>query len=268
MFNALYARQCIHSTNVIKAAVVALKQHAMPLRYSLGAGTGRHAVGVLSLLLVAISQVHAIQIQRVETDVFVSGDIVANDDVKLRNEFDAAPVKRLILVNSRGGHLTASLSIARWLSTRPVTTLVAGPCLSACSLIFMAGAERQYATGFEPRLTVIGIHGPSLPQTGQMLPERAAEMMAFYKERMGVKYDADLLHAALYEMKDATGFVLIREMARNNARDRITLHCPTAGTPRWQCTEYPRLDAYTLGLVTASDTVYLQLPDSMKPRMP
>jgi hypothetical protein len=132
----------------------------------------------------------------------------------------------------------------------------------------MAGAERQYATGFEPRLTVIGIHGPSMPLTGQMLPERAAEMMAFYKERMGVKYDADLLHAALYEMKDATGFVLIREMARNNARDRITLHCPTAGTPRWQCTEYPRLDAYTLGLVTATETVNLQLPDSMKPRMP
>ena len=69
-------------------------------------------------------------------------------------------------------------------------------------------------------------------------------------------------------MKDATGFVLIREMARNLSRDRITLHCPTAGTPRWLCTEYPRLDAYTLGLVTAADTVQVELPPSMKPRMP
>ena len=54
----------------------------------------------------------------------------------------------------------------------------------------------------------------------------------------------------------------------NQAKDRITLHCPTAGTPRWQCTEYPRLDAFTLGLVTATETVSLQLPDSMRPRMP
>ena len=210
----------------------------------------------------------AIQIHRIDSDVFVSGDIVANDDLKLRAEFEAAPVKRLILVNSRGGHLNASLNIARWLTTQPVTTLVSGPCLSACSLIFMAGKERMYATGFEPRVTVIGIHGPSLPLTGQMLPERAAEMLAFYKERMGHKYDAQLLHTALYEMKDATGFVLVREITRNPPKDRITLHCPTAGTPRWQCTEYPRLDAFTLGLVTTTETVHVQLPDSMRPRMP
>lgn len=211
---------------------------------------------------------HALEIQRIDSDVFVSGDIVAQDDLKLKAVFEAAPVKRLILVNSRGGHLNASLNIARWLTTQPLTTLVSGPCLSACSLIFMAGKERMYATGFEPRLTVIGIHGPSLPLTGQMLPERAAEMLAFYKERMGHKYDAQLLHTALYEMKDATGFVLVREITRNSPKDRITLHCPTAGTPRWQCTEYPRLDAFTLGLVTNIETVSLQLPDSMRPRMP
>ena len=210
----------------------------------------------------------AMQIQRMDSDVFVSGDIVVNDDLRLRAEFESAPVKRLILVNSRGGHLSASLAMARWLTTQSITTLAVGPCLSACSLIFMAGKERMYATGYEPRFTVIGIHGPSLPQTGQLLPERAGEMLAFYKERMGEKYDEALLHTALYGMKDASGFVLIREMARNASRDRITLHCPTSGTPRWQCTEYPRLDAFTLGLVTATDTVSVQLPDSMRPRMP
>lgn len=226
------------------------------------------ALGLCVLLGSVSLPALAIQIHRIEGDVFVSGDIVANDDLKLRAEFEAAPVKRLILVNSRGGHLNASLNIARWLTTQPVTTLVSGPCLSACSLIFMAGKERMYATGFEPRVTVIGIHGPSLPLTGQMLPERAAEMLAFYKERMGHKYDAQLLHTALYEMKDATGFVLVREITRNPPKDRITLHCPTAGTPRWQCTEYPRLDAFTLGLVTTTETVHVQLPDSMRPRMP
>jgi len=234
MFIATFARQCIHSL----AFFTHLSSRSW---FAFGTGAFWRQVGLGWMICHAVSTAYAIQIQRVETDVFVSGDIVAQDDVKLRAEFDAAPVKRLILVNSRGGHLSASLNIARWLTTRSVTTLVVGPCLSACSLIFMAGAERQYATGFEPRLTVIGIHGPSLPLTGQMLPERAGEMLAFYKERMGDKYDADLLHAALYQMKDATGFVLIREMARNSSRDRITLHCPTAGTPRAGCAPSTRV---------------------------
>jgi len=85
---------------------------------------------------------------------------------------------------------------------------------------------------------------------------------------MGHKYDAQLLHTALYEMKDATGFGWRRESTRNPPKDSRTLHCPTAGTPRWQGTEYPRLDAFTLGLVTTTETVSLQLPDSMRPRMP
>jgi len=132
----------------------------------------------------------------------------------------------------------------------------------------MAGQQRQYATGYEPRLTVVGIHGPSMPLTGQLLPAHAAEMLAFYKERMGEKYDAGLLRVALFEMKDASGFVLIREISRNSPRDRITLHCPTSSTPRWRCTEYPQLDAYTLGLVTSVETVALDLPEEMRPRMP
>jgi hypothetical protein len=160
------------------------------------------------------------------------------------------------------------MKIARWLTAHPLTTLVSGPCLSACSLIFMAGQQRQYATGYEPRLTVIGIHGPSMPLTGELLPAHAVDMLAFYKERMGDKYDPELLRVALFELKDASGFMLIREISRNQPRDRITLLCPTSSTPRWRCTEYPRQDAYTLGLVTSTETVALDLPEEMRPRMP
>lgn len=252
MFIALCVRQCIHLFNAFCHAGVA----------------SRAARSAVLLLLGVVQAAHAIHIHRVDADVFVSGDIVANDDVKLRNELESAPVKRLILVNSRGGHLFASMKIARWLTMHPVTTLVSGPCLSACSIIFMAGQQRQYATGYEPRLTVIGIHGPSMPLTGEMLPTHAADMLSFYKERMGDKYDADLLHAALFELKDASGFMLIREISRNQPRDRITLLCPTSSTPRWRCTEYPRQDAYSLGLVTSTETVSLELPDEMRPRMP
>ena len=268
MFYALFVRQCIHSCQPFFAMFARCKQRVNALTYTFGAHALLRCAGMLCMLLGAVSQTHAINILRVDSDVFISGDIVAKDDVKLRAEFDAAPVKRLILVNSRGGHLNASMNIARWLTTRGVTTLVAGPCLSACSIIFMAGQQRQYATGYEPRLTVVGIHGPSMPLTGQLLPAHAAEMLAFYKERMGEKYDAGLLRVALFEMKDASGFVLIREISRNSPRDRITLHCPTSSTPRWRCTEYPQLDAYTLGLVTSVETVALDLPEEMRPRMP
>jgi hypothetical protein len=159
------------------------------------------------------------------------------------------------------------MAMARWLQGQGVTTLVVGQCLSACSLLFMAGQERQYATGVAPHLTVVGIHGPSMPFTGALVPERAREMWDFYQERMGDKFDAQLLSMALYPMKDASGFVLIREMERNRPRDRITLHCPSASTPRDQCAEYPQKDALTLGVVTASSSVVLDLPDSLQIRM-
>jgi len=229
-----------------------------------------HAVGLKWIALGFFSfmpAANAMTVQRVGSDVFVSGVIERHDDRLLRAEFERGEVKRLILVNSPGGDLPAGMAMARWLQGQGVTTLVVGQCLSACSLLFMAGQERQYATGVAPHLTVVGIHGPSMPFTGALVPERAREMWDFYQERMGDKFDAQLLNMALYQMKDASGFVLIREMDRNRPRDRITLHCPTARTPREQCVEYAQKDALTLGVVTASSSVVLDLPDNLQIRM-
>ena len=229
-----------------------------------------HAVGLKWIVLgffSFMSAANAMTVQRVGSDVFVSGVIERHDDRLLREEFARGEVKRLILVNSPGGDLPAGMAMARWLQGQGVTTLVVGQCLSACSLLFMAGQERQYATGVAPHLTVVGIHGPSMPFTGALVPERAREMWDFYQERMDDKFDAQLLNMALYQMKDASGFVLIREMDRNRPRDRITLHCPTARTPREQCVEYAQKDALTLGVVTASSSVVLDLPDNLQIRM-
>ena len=230
-----------------------------------------HAAGVKWIALGFFSFMcgaNAMTVQRVGSDVFVSGVIERHDDRLLRAEFARGEVKRLILVNSPGGDLPAGMAMARWLQGQGVTTLVVGQCLSACSLLFMAGLERQYATGLAPHLTVVGIHGPSMPFTGALVPERAREMWDYYQERMGAKFDAQLLTIALYQMQDASGFVLIREMDRNRPRDRITLHCPTARTPREQCAEYAQKDAFTLGVVTASSSVVLDLPDNLQFRMP
>jgi hypothetical protein len=233
-------------------------------RHSYAAGLKWIALGFFSFMCGA----NAMTVQRVGSDVFVSGVIERHDDRLLRAEFARGEVKRLILVNSPGGDLPAGMAMARWLQGQGVTTLVVGQCLSACSLLFMAGQERQYATGLAPHLTVVGIHGPSMPFTGALVPEGAREMWDFYQERMGDKFDAQLLTIALYQMQDASGFVLIREMDRNRPRDRITLHCPTARTPREQCAEYAQKDALTLGVVTASSSVVLDLPDNLQFRMP
>lgn len=240
-------------------------------RVLLCAWRSTHAAGVKCFALGFFSFMcgaNAMTVQRVGSDVFVSGVIERHDDRLLRAEFARGEVKRLILVNSPGGDLPAGMAMARWLQGQGVTTLVVGQCLSACSLLFMAGQERQYATGLAPHLTVVGIHGPSMPFTGALVPERAREMWDFYQERMGDKFDAQLLTIALYQMQDASGFVLIREMDRNRPRDRITLHCPTARTPREQCAEYAQKDALTLGVVTASSSVVLDLPDNLQFRMP
>ncbi len=216
---------------------------------------------------VCLSSAQAITLQRVGSDVFVTGVIERHDDRILRAAFDLGEVKRLILVNSPGGDLPTGMAMARWIQGRALTTLVVGQCLSACSLLFMAGQNRQYATGESPQLTVVGIHGPSMPYTGALLPERAMEMWDFYQVRMGDKFDPQLIRLALFEMQDATGFVLIREIERNRPKDRITLHCPTARTPRSHCEEFAQKDAFSLGVVTAIATVPLELPSGLQPKI-
>jgi rhodanese-related sulfurtransferase len=145
-----------------------------------------------------------------------------------------------------------------------IKTVVSGFCMSACSLIFMGGKERAFGTGHLPRLTLIGIHGAHDRDTKQVQPTLMPQMYALYRQTMGERFDNEVINQALYQIKEASGFLRLREIERNNEKDRTPWFCPTGQTPVDQCQQHGGKDAYSLGVVTQTRTEVLELPASMR----
>lgn len=219
-------------------------------------------VFLLLLGLAPLSQ--AMTLERVNNDLFATGPTVDQDFLQFKEAFAKGGIERLILVNGQGGDLWTGMQVARMVQEAKIKTVASGYCMSACSLIFMAGQERSFGTGHLPRVTMLGIHGAHNTDTKQVNAEAMPQMYALYKQQMGEKFDALVINQALYDIKEAFGFLRIREMQRTQEKDRTPWFCPTGQTPFDQCQQHMGKDAYSLGVVTQTDTVELQLPASMQ----
>lgn len=227
----------------------------------------RHVLMTKLALLLGVATLscaaQALTLQRDGGDLYASGVIQIGDDLALRAAHAQAPVQRLILVNSPGGALMASLRIARWLEELRITTLAAGHCMSSCSLIFMAGEQRQFASLPHHPASVIGIHGAYNARTGQASQAAAPLMLDYYRQRMGANYDAAIIEQAIHQMKDPSGFLVVPAMAAGQTEQRPQ-HCPSARSARHECTVHLQQTALSLGIVTKAQTVPLgPLPDAI-----
>ena len=217
-------------------------------------------VAVLGLLQLAPAQ--AMLLERVGNDLFATGAVVGSDFLAFKDAFDKAGVRRVVLVNSPGGDLWAGMQVARMIQSSGATTLASGYCISACSLMFIAGKERFFASGNKPRNTMIGIHGAHDAATKQVNPVLMPQMYALYKSQMGDKFDADAMNQALYKIEDAGGLLRAREMQRTKTAEQTAWFCPMRATPFDKCQQHPGKTALSLGIVTSAETltVALQTP--------
>jgi len=217
---------------------------------------------VAFLGLVFLGSVQALSLHRDGEDLYVSGPVQLGDDLILKAAHEDSPVRRLVLVNSPGGAFLASLRIARWVEDQRMSTVVVGHCLSTCSLIFMAGEQRQFAQAQAGQPHLIGIHGPYVPSTGQLSSAGAQIMLSYYRHRMGDRYDAAVMEQAIYQMKDPTGLLLVPELGRPESTAR-SWHCASGRTRRDSCTVYAHADALSLGLLTTAETGLVRVPAAM-----
>ena len=224
------------------------------------------ALTLLLSLAVAPRAALAMAFEQVGDDLFAAGPITAADVQTLRERLATGSVRRLVLVNSSGGELRAGLLMARQVQATRVQTLVSGHCYSACSLVFMAGAERAFATGHHPRATLVGIHGPSRRETRELAAVGVPQMLAFYQQRMGERFKPDIIGPALTALDDHTGMLRIREPGRNRPADRVPWFCPSSQVPAERCIRHAEHDAVSLGVVTQPATVPIELPASMRVR--
>ena len=218
----------------------------------------------LSLSLWLSLNLNAMTLERVGNDLFATGPTVDQDFLQFKEALAQGGIERLILVNGPGGDLWTGMQVARMVQNAKIKTVASGLCMSACSLIFMAGQERAFGTGSLPRTTMVGIHGAHDKDSKRVISTEMAQMYALYKQQMGEKFDATVINQALYDIKEAAGFLRIREVQRTLEKDRTPWFCPTGQTPFEQCQQHSGKDAFSLGVVTQKETVALQLPESMR----
>jgi hypothetical protein len=220
--------------------------------------------GVAWAAVSASSAVSAMTLVREGVTLFASGPVVDEDFPRFRAALADGGVQRVVFVNSPGGDLWTGLQVGRMIRDAGLATRVAGYCHSACSIMFMGGRDRRFATGYPPRATMIGLHGPHDRTTRSVSPMAAPQIYAFYKAQMGERFDAVIVNQALYRLTDASGMLRLREPGRNRTEDSVPWFCPAGNTPPAQCERHPGHDAYSLGLLTDRETEALDLPVALR----
>ena len=235
-------------------------------RRACAGGAGRACVALLLTILASLGLVapsaRAMTVEVHGRQIFATGPVVAADYATFADLIARGGTDTVVLVNSPGGDLAAALTVGRLIAARAYKTIVAGSCMSACSILFMGGRERQLADAFRPGLTVIGIHGAARGPNKVLDPRQQPQMFEFYKARIGASFDAELFTKALYEMDDAGAFLRVPDTVRNPRA--VPIHCRSALTPTRDCTRFAGRSMQSLGLITTTELAKIELPDAFK----
>ena len=220
----------------------------------------RHLVGLAMCLWLGQSMAMTLEVQG--NTVYASGAVEGNEWNKFRDVLGSAPIERVVFVNSPGGDLWTGMRVGRLFAERNLQTVVAGRCVSACSIMFMGGSDRRFADAYGPLQTYVGIHGPHNKLTKQVDTSQAGQIYAFFALRMGDKFNGDLVKTALFEMDDAGALLYVYDPKRSPAKAPV--HCRSEQMAWQSCTKLAGQNALSMGLITSSELVTLTVPESMR----
>jgi PQQ-dependent catabolism-associated CXXCW motif protein len=220
----------------------------------------RQLIGLILCLMCA--QLHAMTLETKDNILYATGH-VGDDYVAFEAAFKNPAIDTLVLVDSPGGDMWNGMHIGRMIAAKGIKTVAAGYCISACSMLFIAGKERQFSNSHPPARTYLGIHGPHNKYTKVVSPEFATEIYAFFKQQIGGRFNHTVINQALYNMSDSSGLLRVFDVGRSPVRPPV--QCPSSQAPSADCTQYKALDAYQLGIVTSSQLETLELPTAMAP---
>lgn len=215
---------------------------------------------LIFLLSIAISA-HAMKVEVHGDTAYASGPV--EDDIAKFQEALAKPgVTKVVLVNSTGGDLWTGMRVGRLIEDKGLNTVIAGYCISSCSIMFMGGKERSFSDAFRPALTYIGIHGAHNKDTGKVNAQLNPQIYAFFKSGMADRFNSEVMNKAFYDMQDAGALLKVFDAARTPVR--VTYHCKSTQIARKDCTEFKELNALNLGVVTTNTLTTLTLPSGYK----
>ena len=211
----------------------------------------------LSCLTFIATPLKAMTLEVQGNTLFATGP-VGDDLLKFEEAIAKGGINTVVFVNSPGGDLWTGLRVGRLIADKGYNTVIAGSCISACSIMFMGGKERRFSSALRASQTLIGIHGSHNTQTKRIDSNQQPQIFAFYKQHMGDKFNAAVMNQALYEMEDAGSLLRVFDPVRSPKS--LPYHCISSQTPRAKCTIIAGADAQSLGIITHSDLVSLNLP--------
>lgn len=215
------------------------------------------------LVLLAHLAAGAMTLERVGDTLFATGEVGGDDFQSFKAQLAQPGLRRLVLVESPGGELWTALTVGEAIREAGLHTVAVGSCLSACSVLFVAGKTRSFGTGRNPGSTLLGIHGGYNVDSGRLGFGVGPALYAAFRRQIGESMNDGLINEAIYGLKDPRGFLVLREIERNPAEASRATLCLNAYMPA-TCKPQEGKDAFTLGLVTRRETVSIDLPESMK----
>jgi hypothetical protein len=194
--------------------------------------------------------------------LFLSGQIVVGDEVKVQDAFIASPVIRtVILRNSPGGNVRTAYAIANMIRAKKMRTAVSGFCNSGCSRVLLGGTERLFTDDYPPQLTRVGFHGhyytegPMKDQLNRQLVQRAG-LKNWIIEHSDGKADPDLVERWI-NIPVNIGFIHFFPPWIAEERKSATFFCergPLPGVGIFGCEPIAK-NALDLGIITSLQTI-------------
>jgi hypothetical protein len=74
------------------------------------------------------------QLELVGKSLFATGEVGGDDIIKFKEALANSAIEQVVLVNSPGGDLQTGFFVSREIEERQLSTVVAGSCVSACSV--------------------------------------------------------------------------------------------------------------------------------------
>jgi rhodanese-related sulfurtransferase len=220
------------------------------------------ALLLTTLLALFSTNTQAMTLETQGNLLFATGPVV-DDLAKFEAAFAQKSIDTVVFVNSPGGDLWNGIRIGRLIASKGYNTIAAGSCVSACSIMFIAGKERRFSDAFRPNQTYIGIHGAHNKNTREINTTVQSSIYAFFKLHMDDKFNHSVMNQALNEMDDAGSLLRVFESTRNPKV--VSYHCKSGQSLRKDCTDIKGQDAMSLGIITHADLVKLNLPTAFKP---
>ena len=205
----------------------------------------------------------AMEFNRVDDVLVLSGPVTGNELVELRNHLARGQVRLVLLHESPGGDLWHGYQVGHRIRSEGLPTAVSGKCESACGLIFLGGAERSFSDGRPIGITMVGLHGAHTTDTRQTLPELSPRMAYVISTLTQRKYPPDLLERTVYP-RNADDMVYTFHPGRYapTASARGVVECLKQPDAKFQCKMVDGVDGLGIGVLT--DPEVLTLPPNVK----